>query len=386
MNKNLIFTDDNNFIIKLKPILPGKWFQFKTSADFPELDDNAKLVVIDGDTLPPDNSLPKIMQINRKKIPIVYLFSSLSGKDTMELLDKGVISVIFKDYPPEEIKSRFNHILFHFKYLRNMKNMIENENRTRQFFKVVNSLTSDNDINEIMNHILGSMISVFKLESTVFFMVKNFYLTYKMELGRCRMNYSNAKWEITNPDFKWLKDVINSKKPIYITKRSSREYKRYFHENTLLLPLVIKEQFLGMIAVGLKQDANELTRNEIILLQAFSEQTAVALENAKLYWDVIQAREKLIKTEKEALLNQAIISLNHEINNPLSIISMEAQLLQQRIGNGNSVNSIESRIAKIEKNIDRIKEILEKISALNVDNLVLTEYITGKKMLNLYEH
>ncbi len=386
MNKNLIFTDDKILINKLKPVLPGKCFQFKTSDNFPEIDDNVKLIVIDGDTLPPDNSLPKIMQINRKKIPIVYIFSTLSGKETIELLNKGVIAIIFKDYTPEEIKAKFNHILFHFKYLRKMKTMIENENRTRQFFKVVNSLTSDNDINEIMNHILSSMISVFKLESTVFFMVKNFFLTYKMELGRCRMNYSNAKWEIISPGFKWLKDIITSKKPIYITKRSPREYKRYFHENTLLLPLVIKEQFLGMIAVGLKQDANELTRNEIVLIQAFSEQTAVALENAKLYWDVIQAREKLIKTEKEALLNQAIISLNHEINNPLSIISMEAQLLQQRIGNGNSVNSIESRIAKIEKNIDRIKEILEKISSLNVDNLVLTEYITGKKMLNLYEH
>jgi nitrogen-specific signal transduction histidine kinase len=91
-----------------------------------------------------------------------------------------------------------------------------------------------------------------------------------------------------------------------------------------------------------------------------------------------------VKQEKNALLNQAIISLNHEINNPLSVISMEAQLLQRKLED--KEDKIESRIARIEKNIDRIKVILERISTLNADNLRPVEYIDGREMLNLHEH
>jgi len=114
----------------------------------------------------------------------------------------------------------------------------------------------------------------------------------------------------------------------------------------------------------------------------------VALENARLYWDVIKAREELVIQEKKNLLNQTIISLNHEINNPLSIISMEAQLLQSRMDKTVKTSSkIEERLGKIEENIDRIKHILDKISTLSVSSEVISpvEYADGKMMLNLYE-
>jgi signal transduction histidine kinase len=107
----------------------------------------------------------------------------------------------------------------------------------------------------------------------------------------------------------------------------------------------------------------------------------LAIENAKLYWDMIQAREELVAEEKKALLGQMIVSLNHEINNPLSIISMEAQLLQRR--RTDPEGAVEARLHNIETNIDRIKTILERISELDIDDHQAIDYLGAKQMLNL---
>ena len=235
-----------------------------------------------------------------------------------------------------------------------------------------------------MNDILESMADVFKLRSTSFFIVKKGKLIEKINIGAKQKRRSSLEWSLKDKNRGWLIEIRTNREPVYISSSSPKNYRHDFPDNTLLMPLVIKEKFFGLISATLRKGASQLTQNEIALLRAFAEQTSVALENAKLYWDVIRAREELIRQEKKALLNQTIISLNHEINNPLSIISMEAQLLQKRWENNE--NKIESRIEKIEKNIDRIKQILEKISKLNIEDHIPSEYIAGQKMLNLYEN
>jgi hypothetical protein len=369
-------------------VFSSREIQLKSPSEFPCLEPENKLMVIDGDALPANTSLTQLKRFKWRKIPLVYLYTDLSGKKVTEVLNNGVIAVLFKDYPPERIKRRLKDILTNFNYLEKVKEITENNSRAKKFLGIVNSLTSDNDINTIMNHILGSALELFKLDCTVLFIVKRNRLTFKLELGQCPRDYTDVQWPliVTNPyrNIKWLKDIQHTGNPIYITGKFGQSYRKYFPINTLLLPLIIKEKFIGLIAAFFKPEVQKVSANDIELLKAFADQTAVALENAKLYWDVIMAREKLVLQEKKDLLNQTILSLNHEINNPLSIISMEAQLLQQR--REKNASKIERRIAKIEQNIERIKKILEKISSLNVDNLTFTDYIAGKKMLNLYEN
>jgi response regulator of citrate/malate metabolism len=379
-----IFTNDENVALKVSGAFSPGQCQTVKESDLPIVEKDTRLVIIDGDFLPLEKSGTHLKRFKRLKVPVVFIVSELDGKAVMELLNSGIISVLFKDYTLERIKHEVDDILSNFHYLEKVKDIAENDNRTKRFLRVVNSLTSDNDINKIMNEILASMLEVFKLESTVFFIVKHNRLKYKLELGKCRRVFSNSNWALDSPDVHWLNEIRQSRKPLRITSRSRQDYKRYFPENTTLLPLVIKDRFIGLIIATLPPHAKKLSRNEIALLMAFAEQTAVALENARLYWDVIKTREQLVKQEKNDLLNQTIISLNHEINNPLSIISMETQLLQQRLHN--TENKIENRIAKIDKNIERIKSILEKISSLSVEDISITDYIQGKRMLNLLDH
>lgn len=383
MSKYLFFTNDDSLALNLTGALGENHITIKPAVEFPNVEKGVKLVIIDGDSLPPIDVEATIKGFKRSKIPVVYLFSQLDGRGVMEVLNSGVVAVLFKDYPLERIKRQLANILSNFNYLEKVKEIAENDNRTRRFLNVVSSLTSDNDINKIMNDILESMLEVFKLESTVFFIARKQRLVHKIELGRCPRDYTGIEWDLNDASIGWLTGIRNSPEPVYIGRRARSEYRRVFPENTLLLPLIIKDRFIGLIAATRRSGSKKLSRNEIALLKAFAGQTAVALENARLYWDILKTREELIRQEKNALLNQTIISLNHEINNPLSIISMEAELLQKRLEDKES--KVESRIARIEKNIERIKGILDRISSLDADSLHPTEYIRGKQMLNIYD-
>jgi len=385
-SRYLVFSEDKKFLEELRHVFSPNQISFKPLSDFPSWEEDTKLVLIDGDDLDWKISQSQLNRFKRKKIPVVYIFSALEGKEVIDVLNNGSIGVLFKDYPPQKVKRVLKNILYNFNYLKRLREIAENEIRIKKFLGVVNSLTSENDINTIMENILNSMVQVFQLESTVFFIVKKNRLSFKMETGQSPRDYSNAEWSLddSNQEICWLEEIKTKRQPLYISSISRKSYRKYFPINTLLLPLVIRETFIGLIAVFFKANLPKVTPAEINLLKAFADQTSVALENAKLYWDMLKTQEKLIKQEKRDLLNQTIISLNHEINNPLSIISMEAQMLQQK--HENNTNKIESRLSKIEQNIERIKKILEKISSLNVENLSLTDYVCGKKMINLNEH
>jgi K+-sensing histidine kinase KdpD len=300
----------------------------------------------------------------------------------MDILKQGVISVLFKEYSPKRMKKELKEILYNFHFLEEVKELAENDAKTQKFLGVVKTLSSDNDINSIMVSILNSMKEVFQLETTIFFVAARDKLRQKIILGKDDKKLPKSEWDLKDRGIQWLKDIREKKKPIYITAKSEKFYKEYFKENTLLLPLVIKEKFLGLIAATFGSASGKLSKSEITLLTAFAEQTALALENAQLYWDVIKAREELVNQEKKTLLGQIALSLNHEINNPLSIISMEAQLLQKRMTKKES--KVEARLANIENNIERIKVILETISSLDINGQMTEEYIDGRQMLNLY--
>lgn len=387
--KYKFFTGDPQLRAGMIKLFSEAQLEVKNVEDFPGHFVKGELLVVDGDVIPVETVLQELNPLKRKKIPVVLIVSRMEGWEVMEAINRGIVSVLFKDYTARRIKQELKRILNNFNYLEKAKEIAENENRNRKFLAVVNSLTSDNDINKITHDILASMIDVFKLESTVFFIIKKNRLERKIVLGKIYKDYPSPGWELTDKGVAWLQKIQEKREALYITKSSRKDYGEDFPNNTLLLPLVVKERFFGLIATMFRPGARELNDGEVALLKAFAEQTAVALENAKLYWDVIKAREELVKQEKKALLNQTIISLNHEINNPLSIISMEAQLLQQRLEKKQDVeNKIEERLGKIEFNIDRIKQILDRITSLsvNTDDLDLTEYVGDKMMLNLYEN
>jgi len=90
-----------------------------------------------------------------------------------------------------------------------------------------------------------------------------------------------------------------------------------------LIPMFTKSGVLGIIALSEKLSKLPLSRDEIKLLEGVAHQTAISIENLRLY-------EEKSRDERLATLGQVASMIIHEIKNPLGIIRVSSGTLKKK--------------------------------------------------------
>jgi GAF domain-containing protein len=95
----------------------------------------------------------------------------------------------------------------------------------------------------------------------------------------------------------------------------------------LVAPLVRGEDFVGMLVVR-RRSPGGFAQNIVDLIKTFAAQSAVAIENARLFQNVETSLEdwrttqdRLVQTQKLASLGQLTAGIAHEIKNPLNFVN-----------------------------------------------------------------
>ena len=110
-------------------------------------------------------------------------------------------------------------------------------------------------------------------------------------------------------------------------------------------------------------------------------QTAGVILIADDVTEVARLEKELVKAEKLATVGQMVITMNHEINNPLTIISSNAQTL--RILNKGLDEKAKAKLIRIEDQVKRIAEVTERLRKL--DEIATNEYICdGEDMIDVW--
>jgi two-component system NtrC family sensor kinase len=113
-------------------------------------------------------------------------------------------------------------------------------------------------------------------------------------------------------------------------------------QSELLMPLETRSGHLGAIVCGHCQDIHLWSKSDIELLQAVTDQLAIAIDQAELYAQtraaalaaqtqteqlsaalthLRQTQSQLIQSEKMSSLGQLVAGIAHEINNPVTFVS-----------------------------------------------------------------
>ena len=165
----------------------------------------------------------------------------------------------------------------------------------------------------------------------------------------------------------------------------------------LVLPLVVEARLIGCITFAMR-GAGPFREKDIKLLGVVGDQMALSIERLfyqlrlekkneallKAQGDLKRAQDNLINDERLAAVRELAVSINHEINNPLSVIIGNIQYLMHV--NKSLTPDTVSRLKKIESESLRIAEINHRL--LEIDELVSETYINGEdkiKMLNLHK-
>lgn len=106
------------------------------------------------------------------------------------------------------------------------------------------------------------------------------------------------------------------------------------------VPIRARDQILGTLSLG-RQTPDRFSEEEVALLESAADQIGLALDNARLYSEIQRQLEdlrrtqaELVQAEKLSTLGKLTAGVAHELNSPLSVVTLETALLRQAVGSG----------------------------------------------------
>jgi signal transduction histidine kinase len=192
------------------------------------------------------------------------------------------------------------------------------------------TLTELVDLDEVARTIVHFITQTFHVDSVLFFFISNESEEYRPILGTS-LNEA-MKYSFQHP---FVKRIELNRRAVDL--EHLRENEGDVEEIDDLIergwvvatPIFLKERMWGFILLGKKRSQKDYTVEELELLDAFSNQTALAISRSLIYRDMSLKDRQIMQAEKMAAIGELASGIAHEIRNPLGIITGSAETLQK---------------------------------------------------------
>lgn len=164
---------------------------------------------------------------------------------------------------------------------------------------------------------------------------------------------------------------VKEKKPIlerdaYNNPNINKNFVNMIEANEFVcVPLVAKEEAVGVICADNFYSKSPITGENVKLLSTFANHAALAIESADAYKELKEkvkqlkdAQERLIRSERLAVMGNMAAYIAHEIRNPLVTIGGFARSILRTF---NKDEKIEKDVGVIVEEVNRLEKILANI-------------------------
>jgi signal transduction histidine kinase len=244
-------------------------------------------------------------------------------------------------------------------------------------------------INSALN--LGDALNVITREACVLMHARMSSLMMLDEDGAwldLRASYGAGEAYISKPrlsvDDSLLGVVVRRKKPLQVENVQTSS--RYQHVEVarreglvslISVPLLYAGQAIGTLSVYTGQPYS-FSNEEVRILSALAELSAVAIEKARLYERVVDVEEQLRSNEKLSALGLLAAEVAHEIRNPLTVMKMLYHSLELTFPAGDprtkDARLIDEKIEHLNKIVERMLDFARttepKLAPVNLNQLI----------------
>jgi signal transduction histidine kinase len=155
----------------------------------------------------------------------------------------------------------------------------------------------------------------------------------------------------------------------------------------LVAPLLRGEEIVGMLVVR-RRTPGAFPKNTVDLIKTFAAQSAVAIENARLFQsvqtsleDLRTTQDRLVQTQKLASLGHLTAGIAHEIKNPLNFVNnfsgVSAELIDElrealdgMTGDDKTRREVAELTSTLRDNLDKVMQHGKRADAI-VKNMLL---------------
>ena len=125
----------------------------------------------------------------------------------------------------------------------------------------------------------------------------------------------------------------------------------------LVTPLIHGEQIIGVLTVY-TLSPHRFTNDERNVFQTLARMGAIAIQNARLYRRVFETESTLRQSEKMNTLGLLVAEIAHEIRNPLTVIKLLFEPLEESFEEG---NECKEDLRVIKDRLDQLEDIVSRV-------------------------
>ncbi len=260
---------------------------------------------------------------------------------------------------------------------------LQKENKIlRKMLEINKALSTELEIHSLLAKILDSAIELTTAE-------RGFLILLEGGEMRFEVARKSDKTDIENPEVlishHITSEVISSRHSVISADAQmdgrfsdSRSVRNLQLRSVLCTPLSGREGLIGAIYIDNPYEESIFAQDDIALMEAFSSQAAITLENARLLEDNRKKHEEIKESYKQ------IESLNKELENKVVRQTRELMSVKEELEESVSHLKLKYRYDNIIGRSPKMMEILrllDRITDVNVPVLIEGESGTGKELI-----